>query len=172
LPCCSKHSRFHAGASTRRNSHKYSWCGRKIVRTPLPDEKLQGNQCLLIVGISQSLKEADAAHPYGYATERYVWSLISGSSPFILPQHAPRPTSNPWLVAFVYGWLHSFMAGCIRLWLVAFVHLRPKNIAYRADKIPRAISWFLPVLCSPNPELLTLNPESSTLDPKPRILNS
>jgi len=82
---------------------------KDFVQTTLPDEKLQGNQCLLIVGISQSLKEADAAHPYGYATERYVWSLISGSSPLNLPQHAPRPTSNPWLVAFV--------------------RLRPKNIA-------------------------------------------
>jgi hypothetical protein len=37
-----------------------------------------GNQILLAVGISQSMREADALHPYGYATDRYVWSLISG----------------------------------------------------------------------------------------------
>lgn len=51
-------------------------------RMLLSDEGAQGNQCLLIVGINQSLKEADAAHPYGYATERYVWSLISGLHAF------------------------------------------------------------------------------------------
>ena len=61
------------------------------------------------------MKEADAAHPYGYATERYVWSLISGLSPLILPQHALRPT------------YFQSIAGCIRSWLVAFVHLRPKD---------------------------------------------
>ena len=35
-------------------------------------------------GISQSLREADASHPYGYATDRYVWSLISGVGIFFL----------------------------------------------------------------------------------------
>ena len=29
-----------------------------------------------VLGISQSLKEADATHPYGYATERYVCVCI------------------------------------------------------------------------------------------------
>mmetsp|Transcript_39150 Transcript_39150/g.91200 ORF Transcript_39150/g.91200 Transcript_39150/m.91200 type:complete len:397 (-) Transcript_39150:36-1226(-) len=43
-----------------------------------------GNQSLLLVGISQSLKEPDETHPYGYATERYVWSLISGVGIFFL----------------------------------------------------------------------------------------
>jgi len=43
-----------------------------------------GNQCLLAVGIAQSLREADASHPYGYATDRYVWSLISGVGIFFL----------------------------------------------------------------------------------------
>jgi len=43
-----------------------------------------GNQCLLAVGIVQSQREADALHPYGYATERYVWSLISGVGIFFL----------------------------------------------------------------------------------------
>lgn len=39
-----------------------------------------GNQCLLVVGINQSLKEPDAAHPYGYATERWGHSSFSVSS--------------------------------------------------------------------------------------------
>ena len=43
-----------------------------------------GNQCLLAIGISQSLREADASHPYGYSTDRYVWSLISGVGIFFL----------------------------------------------------------------------------------------
>ena len=38
----------------------------------------------VVSGISQSLREADASHPYGYATDRYVWSLISGVGIFFL----------------------------------------------------------------------------------------
>jgi hypothetical protein len=49
-----------------------------------------GNQCLLAVGIAQSLREADSSHPYGYATDRSpsatttTTSSSSSSSPLDL----------------------------------------------------------------------------------------
>lgn len=42
------------------------------------------NQGLLAYGIVQSQKEADQTHPYGYLTEQYVWSLVSGVGIFFL----------------------------------------------------------------------------------------
>ncbi|CEO96992.1 Proton-coupled zinc antiporter SLC30A9, mitochondrial [Plasmodiophora brassicae] len=42
------------------------------------------NQCLLAVGLSASNKTPDALHPYGYASEKYVWALISGVGIFFL----------------------------------------------------------------------------------------
>ena len=43
-----------------------------------------GNQSLLAVGIAKSTRESDEVHPYGYGSERYVWSLISGVGVFFL----------------------------------------------------------------------------------------
>lgn len=43
-----------------------------------------GNQCMLAVGLRQSLRRADATRPYGYGFEQYVWAMISGVSTFIL----------------------------------------------------------------------------------------
>eukprot|EP00474_Spongospora_subterranea_P009037 CRZ09495.1 hypothetical protein [Spongospora subterranea] len=42
------------------------------------------NQCLLAIGLSESYKTPDALHPYGYASEKYVWALISGVGIFFL----------------------------------------------------------------------------------------
>lgn len=43
-----------------------------------------GNQCMLAIGLQQSLRAADSARPYGYGAEQYVWAMISGVSTFIL----------------------------------------------------------------------------------------
>jgi zinc transporter 9 len=36
------------------------------------------NESLLMLGIFRSLKEPDISHPYGFFSERYAWSLVSG----------------------------------------------------------------------------------------------
>ncbi len=43
-----------------------------------------GNQCLLMLGLQQSMRQPDASRPYGYGFEQYVWAMISGVSTFIL----------------------------------------------------------------------------------------
>ncbi|XP_031553608.1 zinc transporter 9-like [Actinia tenebrosa] len=42
------------------------------------------NQCLLAIGIRQSIKKPSTDHPYGWSTARYVYSLISGVGIFFL----------------------------------------------------------------------------------------
>lgn len=42
------------------------------------------NQCLLAVGILQSIKKPSPDHPYGWSRARYVYSLISGVGIFFL----------------------------------------------------------------------------------------
>ncbi|XP_046852744.1 zinc transporter 9-like [Xenia sp. Carnegie-2017] len=42
------------------------------------------NQCLLAIGILQSIKAPSADHPYGWSRARYVYSLISGVGIFVL----------------------------------------------------------------------------------------
>jgi zinc transporter 9 len=42
------------------------------------------NQCLLAVGIAQSIRRPDPDHPYGWSRARYVYSLISGVGIFFL----------------------------------------------------------------------------------------
>ena len=42
------------------------------------------NQCLLAYGVTQSQRDADITHPYGYLTEQYVWSLVSGVGIFFI----------------------------------------------------------------------------------------
>ncbi|KAJ8398934.1 hypothetical protein AAFF_G00418420 [Aldrovandia affinis] len=42
------------------------------------------NQALLAVGISQSVKNPDAVHPYGFSNMRYIASLISGVGIFMM----------------------------------------------------------------------------------------
>lgn len=37
------------------------------------------NQLLLAVGLRRSRAPADAAHPYGYGRERYVWAMLSAT---------------------------------------------------------------------------------------------
>lgn len=36
------------------------------------------NESLLMIGIWRSLREPDISHPYGFFSERYAWSLVSG----------------------------------------------------------------------------------------------
>ena len=40
------------------------------------------NQVLLVVGIRRATRKPDLDHPYGYAKERFVWSLISACGVF------------------------------------------------------------------------------------------
>uniref|UniRef100_A0A3P9JEX1 Proton-coupled zinc antiporter SLC30A9, mitochondrial n=1 Tax=Oryzias latipes TaxID=8090 RepID=A0A3P9JEX1_ORYLA len=42
------------------------------------------NQALLAVGISQSVRNPDAVHPYGFSNMRYIASLISGVGIFMM----------------------------------------------------------------------------------------
>ncbi|CAL9707226.1 unnamed protein product [Knipowitschia caucasica] len=42
------------------------------------------NQCLLALGISQSVRNPDAVHPYGFSNMRYIASLISGVGIFMM----------------------------------------------------------------------------------------
>ncbi|XP_065885734.1 proton-coupled zinc antiporter SLC30A9, mitochondrial-like isoform X2 [Dysidea avara] len=42
------------------------------------------NQCLLALGISQSIRKPSPDHPYGFSRARYVYSLISGVGIFFL----------------------------------------------------------------------------------------
>ncbi|XP_076595637.1 proton-coupled zinc antiporter SLC30A9, mitochondrial [Chaetodon auriga] len=42
------------------------------------------NQALLAVGISQSVRNPDAGHPYGFSNMRYIASLISGVGIFMM----------------------------------------------------------------------------------------
>ncbi|XP_015200798.1 proton-coupled zinc antiporter SLC30A9, mitochondrial isoform X1 [Lepisosteus oculatus] len=42
------------------------------------------NQALLALGISQSVKNPDAVHPYGFSNMRYIASLISGVGIFMM----------------------------------------------------------------------------------------
>lgn len=41
-------------------------------------------QLLLFIGLERSQREADQKHPYGYANEQFVWSLMSGVGIFFL----------------------------------------------------------------------------------------
>uniref|UniRef100_A0A673HNY2 Proton-coupled zinc antiporter SLC30A9, mitochondrial n=1 Tax=Sinocyclocheilus rhinocerous TaxID=307959 RepID=A0A673HNY2_9TELE len=42
------------------------------------------NQALLVIGISQSVRNPDAVHPYGFSNMRYIASLISGVGIFMM----------------------------------------------------------------------------------------
>uniref|UniRef100_A0AAY5KBX0 Proton-coupled zinc antiporter SLC30A9, mitochondrial n=1 Tax=Esox lucius TaxID=8010 RepID=A0AAY5KBX0_ESOLU len=42
------------------------------------------NQALLAIGISQSIRNPDAVHPYGFSNMRYIASLISGVGIFMM----------------------------------------------------------------------------------------
>ncbi|MEQ2189807.1 hypothetical protein GOODEAATRI_029145 [Goodea atripinnis] len=42
------------------------------------------NQALLALGISQSVRNPDAVHPYGFSNMRYIASLISGVGIFMM----------------------------------------------------------------------------------------
>jgi divalent metal cation (Fe/Co/Zn/Cd) transporter len=35
-----------------------------------------GNQSLLFLGAARARREPDAAHPFGYGSERYFWSFV------------------------------------------------------------------------------------------------
>ena len=58
-----------------------------------------GNQCLLKLGIVQSQREADALHPYGYATER------SGLPRFLLMSGSSVTIALPFRACQCLGWL-------------------------------------------------------------------
>jgi zinc transporter 9 len=42
------------------------------------------NQSLLIIGVSKSTKQPDAAYPYGYGRERYIWAMLSACGIFFI----------------------------------------------------------------------------------------
>lgn len=69
---------------------------------------------LLLVGVAESQKEADSAHPFGYGRALYFWTLLSAFISLIVTSGlsiylgwqrftAPEPISDLWLTYLVLG---------------------------------------------------------------------
>ena len=87
------------------------------------------NQILLAIGIALSTRDPSPDHPYGFATARYIYSLMSGMSVFFLGAglsvyhgvtsfyHAPEYTSLPVALLVLGG---SFVIESITLTMAVF----------------------------------------------------
>lgn len=91
-----------------------------------------GNQYLLLYGLRQSKKPADAAHPFGYGMELYFWTFVvailifaggAGISIYegIVRIRAPHPIENAVVNYIVLSAAMAFEAGA---WWVAFREFR------------------------------------------------
>ncbi len=93
------------------------------------------NQGLLLVGVHRSRRPADARHPFGHASELYVWGLfvavalfgIGGGLAFyegVSHLQHPSPVGSP-------GWNYAVLAVAFALdggsWLLALRELRRAN---------------------------------------------
>ncbi|ESQ83361.1 hypothetical protein AEAC466_14020 [Asticcacaulis sp. AC466] len=90
-----------------------------------------GNEVLLLYGMHQSRRKADAAHPLGYGREIYFWSFIvallifavgAGVSVYegITHIQAPEPIDRPWINYVVLGLSLVFEGGSWWVALKAF----------------------------------------------------
>src|SRR3954452_25006674 len=90
------------------------------------------NQAFLLTAIARSRKPADAQHPFGYAMERYFWSLLAAVGIFVLGagfsiyegihslQH-PEPVTDL-LVAYIVLGVSFLFEGAS--WIKAVLQLR------------------------------------------------
>jgi cation diffusion facilitator family transporter len=116
-----------------------------------------GNGLLLLLGIQQSQKPADASHPFGYGKELYFWTLIvavlifavgGGMSMYEGISHLwhPNPLTNPLWNYVVLG-LAIVFEGAV--WVIAFKAFRAVQgeqsmwQAIRASKDPTTFAVLL-----------------------------
>lgn len=89
----------HSGAMLAEAIHSFSDCG---------------NQLLLLIGVKQSRRPADAAHPFGYGRALYLWSfmvalmLFVGGGVFSVYEGVhkirhPEPVENPLVGVVILG---------------------------------------------------------------------
>jgi len=87
-----------------------------------------GNQWLLLYGMKQAKRPADAAHPFGYGMELYFWTFVvavlvfalgAGMSIYEGVRHIlhPHPLGDPTISYFVLGVAFLFEGAA---WTVAF----------------------------------------------------
>ena len=119
------------------------------------------NQGLLAYGVVQSQREADGAHPYGYLTEQYVWSLVSGVGIFFLGcgvsvYHGVSTLMNP-------EPLHNLELALGVLGFAGVVEGYTMKVAYQEMKAEAAKVWNpnTKPQHSPQPQILTRTPTST-----------
>jgi cation diffusion facilitator family transporter len=115
------------------------------------------NQVFLLTALSRSKKPADSQHPFGYAMERYFWSLLAAVGIFVLGAgfsvyegiHSllhPEPVVEP-LVAYVVLGLSFLFEGAS--WLKALFQLR-------REAGQRDVGFFKHVLTTSDPTAKTV----------------
>ncbi len=100
-----------------------------------------GNQLLMLHGVRQSRRPADARHPFGYGMEVYFWSFVVAVLLFSIGaivsiyegiekiQH-PHPVEDPWINYLVLGLALIFEGYALRAaWLEMRKHRRPRETA-------------------------------------------
>lgn len=91
-----------------------------------------GNQLLLLLGLRQAARPADALHPFGYGLELYFWSFVVAVLIFgvgagvsviegIDKIRNPHPVTDAWLIYLVLG-LGVLFEGAV--WIVALREFR------------------------------------------------
>jgi len=115
------------------------------------------NQVFLLTALARSRKPADAQHPFGYAMERYFWSLLAAVGIFVLGAgfsiyegiHSllhPEPVTHA-LVAYVVLAVSFLFEGTS--WVKAVLQLR-------REAGDRSVGLFRHVFTTPDPTVKTV----------------
>jgi cation diffusion facilitator family transporter len=115
------------------------------------------NQAFLLTALKRSQKPADSKHPFGYAKERYFWSLLAAVGIFVLGAGfsvlegiravlSPEPIEEL-LVAYAVLGISFLFEGAS--WLKAVVQLRK-------EASDRRVGVFRHVFTSPDPTAKTV----------------
>lgn len=103
------------------------------------------NQILLAIGVAKSSQDPSPDHPYGFATARYIYSLMSGMSVFFIGagfscfhgwtafSHPPEYTSNMLPIAMSVLFCSFIVEGLTLLAAIKYIRYTAKqnNVSFR-----------------------------------------